>query len=869
VAKQNREARLVYLVAAAALVVACEVDPMAQRTVPKVGMVFTNTGWVEEDVYTVDGGAQEVEKGDRGIDRLDPSFGSPVGGETANLLGWGFQKGVEVYVCDVKLDSVFYANSKKLILTTPAGPLGFCDVAVRWLDGHVEILPSGYLYKSELRVDWVSPSAGPVEGGTPVAVTGAGFLKDTKLLFGSRLALQVEVVDENTIFAITPQGESSGATAIHVSNDLGTASKKKAFTYTASPVLSGASPAAGSVEGGNVVEISGKRLSSVSEVAFGTAAAQVLAASDSSLMVLAPPGEEGLTDVVVSGEWGWAVAEEAYLYIDTSSAGKGIVAIVPDEGPEGGGTVVTVVGCDLVGSGVSSVKFGDVGAELKGEHPESCALVVKAPPGVGEVDVRVSAEGWSFVEAGGYRYVPGMTLASVEPEVGPSGGGTLVRLKGTGFEVGMEVRFGPMPATEVKLVEPGVVEARTPPGSPGLADVVITSGTSTALLKNGFLYTVKEPELWVVSPNYGSRAGGTFVELIGAGFTPDAWAYFGSMPAQKVKVKSYGRVWAYSPASAVGTVDVQVNSAVGKATMHGAFSYFDPTSWYGGTWGSEIDGAVNVTVLDAAVWGPLEGATVVLGADPFTPYKGVTDANGQVTLSGPGLTGPVDVHTSKANHDAASFVHINAENATLYLIPANPPSTGPTDPVEPVPPGGVAGHVVGLGKYVVVPQGDCRNKTPGEDSLCRPCIVDSDCEAGFECLVLGKTGKFCSRGCNADPNDCPAGYECRPFSFSGVGLRCLPTLGRKSARCEVTSTSIYYFSYSNDPFVEVDSQEKFQMESRPGEVAIVCLGGWEDPDTGEFHPLTMGVKRHVNVNSGGESIRSLSCLVRGMLSQMF
>lgn len=844
----TRPAFVVLVLVGAMGPVGCEVDPMAPRTVPKRGMIFTNVPEVGKDLSTSNN-SDRAPKGDLGIESVEPSSGSPAGGDTVFVHGWGFVKGVKVYFGPNEATEVFFVNSKKLRTTTPPGTLGLHDVIVRWPAGQVRILPSGYLYASELRIDTVAPAVGPIDGGTPVTVTGSGFLADTKLIFGSRLALEIEVVDEETIFAVAPAGDAAGPVRVHASNVLGTATKKNAFSYTAAPVLEGLAPAAGPIGGGNAIELRGTRLSSVAEVYFGSAAAEIVAVGDASLTVLAPPHAQGATDVVVSGDWGWDYLEGGYLYFDPSLAETGIFAVVPSEGPESGGSHVTLVGCDLVGSGIFSVTFGATEGKVEAEYPDACCVVVNTPPGEGAVDVTAAGTGWSYTAPAGFTYIPMLDIAGVEPKLGPCEGGTLIRIEGSGFTPGAEVRVGPMPASEVKLVSDSILEARTPPGSPGLADVVVISEGSEARLPNGFLFTVKAPEVWVVTPNYGSRAGGTFVEVIGAGFMPDAWVFFDAAAAPRVTVKSYNRIWAYTPPSPTGTVDVVVNSSMGQARLGDSYSYFNPISLHGGTWGEPVDGAVNVTVLDIFEKKPIEGVTAVLGADPETRYKGTTDENGQVTLSGPGLVGPVDLHVSKKNYDAASFIHFDAENATLYLTPHNPPSTGPSDSSEPVKPGVVKGRVVGLGKYVLVPLGDCRNKQPGEDGICSPCVSDDDCGDGFECLVMGKAGKFCTRPCQADPaSDCPEDYSCMPYPLSG--LRCLPAAGKKEVRCEVTTTSIYQTPFTNNPSFSIGPDGKYELESRPGEVAVVCVGGWEDLDTGQFHPLAMGVKRHVNVNPG-------------------
>ena len=845
---------LVLLVAGAG----CEVDPLSQREIPTVGMVYTPNSSSVKDIHTQGDSIPSGPVEDVGLDSVEPSKGSPAGSETVFVHGWGFTKSVEVFFNDRPALDVFYVNSKKLRITTPAHPLGFADVSVRWPSGKTKTLPSVFLYETDLALDSVEPKVGPVSGGTPMTITGAGFTTDAAVVVGHRLALHIEVVDEGTVFAVTPPGEQGGPADVYVTSAAGIAVAKGAFTYSVLPEIDHLRPGAGPVAGGVTVEILGKWMSPVTQVQFGGVEAEVLLVEKSRVVAVAPPGSAGFADVVVIGSWGWASLEDGYYYYSSGSPAGGIEAVVPWHGPEAGGNAVSIVGCGITAEEVTGVYVGDTAATVLSTYPEQCSILVKMPPGEGTADVLVVTSGGEFLKTDAYQYEASMTVEAVEPKVGPDKGGTKIRVFGSNFTENSQVLVGPMPAGEVTFVNEEELEARTPPGSPGLADVTVLSGLSKASLDNAFLYTVKEPQIWLVTPNYGSQAGGTFMEIIGAGFTPGAMVFVGEGICPDVSVMSYGRVWAYTPPNSVGTYDVTVSADAGQAELPDSYTCFDPTSWYGGTWGQPIDGAVNVTVFDAAEWAPLEGATVVLGSDPDTPFRGDTDINGQVTLSGPVLEGPVDIHTTKQSYDAASIVHMDAENATLYLIPLYPPSTGPTDPVEPLAPGSVAGRVVGLGKYVVVPPGDCKNKEPGSDNLCLPCMVDEDCGDGSVCLGMGKSGKYCTYACGQIPDEeplgdedpdgeCPQGYMCAPVAQHGT--HCMPALGYKSARCEVTATSIYSFTYG-DPYVTVDDDDHYEMESRLGEVAVVCLGGWTDPDTGEFHPLAMGVKRHVNVPPG-------------------
>jgi hypothetical protein len=844
---------------AVSMLASCGMDPLSNRPIPTVGMVYTSTASGVADVLIPDGfdpdsGMTE----DSGLELVEPERGTPAGGEIVFIHGWGFEKGCDVYFDGSEGRDVFYVNSKKLRVETPSHGLGFVDIAVRWPTGKVRILPQGFLYETNLEVTSVEPAVGPIGGGTPVTVMGSGFMPGTKLLVDGRLALHIEVVDDTTIYAVTPPGSSGGPVDVHVSNLAGVRHQEDAFTYSVLPQLISIVPAAGPVAGGQEVVVTGKWLAPVTNIYFGDIEAVIVNTANNQLVVQVPPGVPGTVDVVAVGTWGWDELESAYLYVPAVSTGSSIAAIVPAKGPEQGGTAVTVVGCDLVvEGGPTSVRFGSANAAIELVLEEECAVVVISPPGLGVVEIEASGPWGTFTSSPGFTYEAALTVTDITPNSGPAEGGSRVSIFGTWFSPDVQVMFGPLAAGDVKYISNEELEAVAPPGSPGLVDVTVISATSFGTRKNGFLYTVAKPEVWVITPDYGSRAGGTHIEIFGAGFTLGTEVTIGAQETFDTNVKSYGRIRAYTPPNSVGTYDLTVHIGNLQASLPDAYSYFDPTSWYGGTWGPPIDGAVNVTVFDASQWAPLEGATVVLGANPNTVYQKVTDSNGHATLSGPDLVGPLDIHVTKKDHDAASIVHMDAENGTLYLIPMNPPSTGPVEPIEPLPPGGLDGRVIGMGKYVVVPRGDCKKKVPSEDGLCAPCMNDSDCLGDTSCLALGKSGKFCTRTCleaEADEDDggsssCPVDYMCAPVD--SLGTHCVPAMGVKTARCELSSTSIYNSSYGADPFVSVDEEFRYTLnDTRLGEVAVICLGGWQDLDTNEFHPLAMGVKRHVNIAPG-------------------
>jgi len=77
---------------------------------------------------------------------------------------------------------------------------------------------------------------------------------------------------------------------------------------------------------------------------------------------------------------------------------------------------------------------------------------------------------------------------TVTPSTGPATGGTWITIAGSNFAPGSKVRVGGVEAQLVS-VNPKVIVAVTPPGSPGAADVTVSvSATQSATILNGFTY---------------------------------------------------------------------------------------------------------------------------------------------------------------------------------------------------------------------------------------------------------------------------------------------------------------------------------------------------------------------------------------------
>ena len=270
---------------------------------------------------------------------------------------------------------------------------------------------------------------------------------------------------------------------------------------------------------------------------------------------------------------------------------------------------------------------------------------------------------------GGTEPVP-LTLTAVQPSSGPFSGGNRVTVRGSGFTQDTVLVFDGerIDPAELSLVDSHRLSAVVPPGDPGTVDVVVEQAERTRTLTDGYTYNAL-----LVSPDTGSTAGGTLVEIEGSGkiFTADVSISFGSEPCPVQELRSPTRLSCLTPAMQAGPVDVRVRFAdAGTPSIlaAGAYTYRDPSdTGSGGLSGGPIQGVLNVTVVDAGLGVRLPGALVLVGEDPDTAYKGFTDANGQITFSGRELQGPVTVHAALKCYEKGSIVAFDARDVTLFL----------------------------------------------------------------------------------------------------------------------------------------------------------------------------------------------------------
>ncbi|GEL71664.1 hypothetical protein MVI01_34480 [Myxococcus virescens] len=198
----------------------------------------------------------------------------------------------------------------------------------------------------------------------------------------------------------------------------------------------------------------------------------------------------------------------------------------------------------------------------------------------------------------GARDAVQMTITRLSVREGPVGGGTEMKIEGSGFTQGLTVAFNGRPADNPDISEDGTeISLLTPRGAEGAATLELksTAGHST-VLPGAFLYT-RELMLTSLAPARGPTSGGTRVIIEGHGFsvTGHVTVRFNGVEAQRVRVLGLNRLEAYTPNGVAGPAHVTVQNPDGESsTLPAAFTYDAPT-------GASV--ALEGTLRDAVVIG--------------------------------------------------------------------------------------------------------------------------------------------------------------------------------------------------------------------------------------------------------------------------
>jgi len=218
------------------------------------------------------------------------------------------------------------------------------------------------------------------------------------------------------------------------------------------------------------------------------------------------------------------------------------------------------------------------------------------------------------------------TISGITPAVGPSTGGTVVTIQGSGFVGGgTSVTFGGVPGTSVHVVSSAYLTVVAPAHAAGAVPVAVTTANGAGSLAGGFTYVVT-PTMFIrpVSLRFAASKSG-----VSGGLTV-------TTTAQNVTV---GFTGAASSWTAVADQPwIQVTNGTGTGAGQFTVGIINPNNVLGG-----VTGASGNVMITSALYAPqavsvnltmfLEGTNPPLGVVD-TPADGTTGIEGSVPVTG-------------------------------------------------------------------------------------------------------------------------------------------------------------------------------------------------------------------------------------------
>jgi hypothetical protein len=237
-----------------------------------------------------------------------------------------------------------------------------------------------------------------------------------------------------------------------------------------------------------------------------------------------------------------------------------------------GGTPVTVFGAGFVPG--CKIFVGE--EELIGEAVDAFTLRFVAPAGSGASKVFVEApSGKRSPEAATLQFVDGPKIDRARPDEGPTEGGIVVVLEGSGFTDGCTVSLFGAHAPDVVFESSTRLCFTLPAAGDGPLDGAVTVVGLDGLMGRAddiFRYRPLVPDILEIEPKHGWVSGGKMIALKGLDFHSRCRVTVGGLPAV-THFRASGHVDFEVPArEGEGTVEVQLVNPDRRAAL-ASFEY--------------------------------------------------------------------------------------------------------------------------------------------------------------------------------------------------------------------------------------------------------------------------------------------------------
>lgn len=585
------------------------------------------------------------------IASLSPETAFLGGGDLLTITGTDFLPGAKILVGG-NVCLLPQIDSTKISCRLPALPVsGNYQVSVTNTDNQTANAPKSFLVyassdaagrlsssgasASTVSISYVTPSFGPIAGGSTLSIVGSGFVENSKVSISGVASPTVSFVSSSKLTAVTPPG-SFGLKNLIVSTPTGqSAVGAYSYSYGFAPQVLSVSPNSGALAGGILITIQGAGFLNPMVQIGGVDCKDVQVLSETSLTCVTPSNSSGAKTIqVTNGDGQVGALAAAYTYYNGLS--PVITAISPVSGAYTGGVLVTITGSNFLPG--ATVSIGGTVCDIVGVvsgSPFTCITRIAPLPGAKSL-VITNPDG----RTGTYNYFnfTGLapTFTAVSPAQVPAAGGATIQITGSNFFPGTSVLISGTACTSLTLVSTGLMSCVVPALGLGLKTIQIIGHDFTNLVSAATLTYISgpAPTVTVLAPNAGPLAGGNTVTIFGSGFVTGTIATINAVPCTSTVVDSSTQLTCTVPAGnaasgvALGAKNVvATNPDTQSGSLSNGYTYQLTGSFAYTVIGAQDSAHLGYTVASA---GDLNGDSKAeyMIAEPYAVLAGI--AQGKV-----------------------------------------------------------------------------------------------------------------------------------------------------------------------------------------------------------------------------------------------
>ena len=339
------------------------------------------------------------------ITSISPTSGAASGGTLVTVTGTNLTGATSVTVGGALGTSISNVSATSVTFTTPSGTAGARDVVLT-TPGGSSTLTGAFTYIASPTVTAVSPTSGPLIGGTTITITGTNLTNASAVTFGGVAGSNIAVISSTSLTVVLPVN-TAGQVDVQVTTPGGTSVTSAAdkFTFAGGPTITSLSVVSGPLIGGITSTITGTNLAGTTNVTVGGTAATLGTITSTSVVITLPAKSAGAVDIVLTTPSGSVTSTGGFTYLPVPT----ITSLTVTSGPLGGGTSTVINGTDFTGT--TSVTVNGVAATLG--VITSTTVTITTPSGTaGSQSIVLTTPGGSTPFANAFTYVAAPTLGS-------------------------------------------------------------------------------------------------------------------------------------------------------------------------------------------------------------------------------------------------------------------------------------------------------------------------------------------------------------------------------------------------------------------------------------------------------------------------